>query len=185
MATQPMPIVLIVEQSRIEQAKARKVVIDSGFSAVVASTYQDGLRILENLDPLNGQRIAGVMTGIYLPERDSHEPALEPRGLGMILRAARRATPIPAAVCADLNLPACGYLLVTLLALDSFAQLTTAPIKTEGAFGGKDWVKVFNSLDLGMRSRLASDQNTLLIVSDFSKNGFDENIASYGDQLGF
>lgn len=89
-------IILVVEDLKEEQERAKEALRGLGFKPAVAGTLMDAYRIFTSL----GERISGIITDIHFLEENDAD-AIKPCGLAVVAWAVTNG--IPVAVCSDID----------------------------------------------------------------------------------
>lgn len=99
-------IILLVEDLPEEIEKAKSVIADAGFKAVIAGNLEDALRLWEKL----GEKISGVITDLHFPEKEAFmkQTSQSPNGLVIITEALLKKTPV--SVCSNIDHHFAAYL---------------------------------------------------------------------------
>lgn len=91
-------IILIIEDRTEQQATAKKAVIDSGNTPIVAGNLADGIRLFEQLKG----KLFGVITDLHYQSRvENNTDAEKPNGLAMVALCVDAG--IRVGVCSDVN----------------------------------------------------------------------------------
>lgn len=129
-----MNIILIAENKAEEQAKAKKVVIESGAKVVMGGTLKDVKCLLDKL----AGKITGILTDIHFPEVDGANEN-SPCGLAVVIWAVQEK--IPVSICSDVNHHYADYLEMI---VDGLKKLSNQEIPF--TMDTKDWQKALDGL---------------------------------------
>jgi CheY-like chemotaxis protein len=126
-------IVLLIEDLKKEQKKAKKVIAESDFKVAVAGNLKDAYRLWEKLEG----KIAGILTDLHFPENENGKDN-NPNGLVVVTQALLKN--IPVAVCSDVDKHFCLYVKDL---IDNLKKLTRKKIFLDL---DKNWEQAVNQL---------------------------------------
>lgn len=133
-------IILIIEDLKDEQEKAKRAAASLGLGFVVVETLEDFDRIIETMKT----KVSGIVTDLHFPERskmhDADNHAGNPNGLAVIAAAIRLGLPI--SVCSNINNHFAAYLTRVVATFEKFSPYGSIPF----TMNTKDWNKAFEQL---------------------------------------
>lgn len=132
-------IILLVEDTPTEMAKAKIAADNAGFKFVSGTTLEDAQRMMKAL----GNTISGIITDLHFCESSYEDPRNNPNapcGLAVVVEAIERK--IPVVICSDVDHHFAAYVTKIVRALEKSSAFGPIPFVMDS----KNWEKAITEL---------------------------------------